>query len=240
MYRLYQKSELNFSLLWIGLYVLLYSLADAASEALGLAKVITAPTGLAMSAFLLCWLRRHDLTAKYGLIRFQGQPRRYLYFLPLIVLLTVNLWNGASLTLSPVETALYILSMLTVGFLEEVIFRGLLLKALCTDARHERQAILIASLTFGFGHLVNLLNGASLGPTLLQLLYASAVGFLFTVMFLRSGSLMPCIIAHGLFNSLSAFSRKPSMLFQTMTALLMTLISAGYALWLWHLPRKPT
>lgn len=47
-----------------------------------------------------------------------------LYYVPILVMLSANLWYGVSLNFSAVETVLYILTMLSVGFLEEVIFRG--------------------------------------------------------------------------------------------------------------------
>ena len=79
--------------------------------------------------------------------------------------MSINLWNGVTMKLSVLETVLYILSMLCVGFIEEIIFRGFLFKALCKD--NIKQAIAISSITFGVGHIVNLLNGKELIPTLL-------------------------------------------------------------------------
>lgn len=38
MYRLYQKNELNFSLVWIAAYIILFSTADNFSASLGFGK----------------------------------------------------------------------------------------------------------------------------------------------------------------------------------------------------------
>jgi membrane protease YdiL (CAAX protease family) len=81
------------------------------------------------------------------------------------------------------------LTMMLVGFLEELIFRGFLFTALRKDSL--KVAVIVSSVTFGMGHIVNLLNGAPLGETLLQIVYATAAGFLFTAIFLRGGSLWP-------------------------------------------------
>jgi membrane protease YdiL (CAAX protease family) len=67
-------------------------------------------------------------------------------------------------------------------------------------------AILVSSLTFGMGHVINLFNGAELIPTLMQIGYATATGYLFVVIFHKSKSLVPCIIAHSVNNSLSIFN----------------------------------
>ena len=64
--------------------------------------------------------------------------------------------------------------MINIGFLEEIIFRGFLFKMLEKD--NVKTAIIVSSITFGMGHIVNLLNGADLVPTLLQVCYALAIG----------------------------------------------------------------
>ena len=85
-----------------------------------------------------------------------------------------------------------------------MIFRGFLFKALCKD--NIKLAIIISSVTFGLGHIVNLLNGRDIPETLMQICYAVAIGFVFTIIFYKGKSLWPCIIAHGVVNSLSAFA----------------------------------
>ena len=96
--------------------------------------------------------------------------------------------------------------MLCVGFLEEVIFRGLLFKAIAKD--NIKSAIIISSLTFGIGHIINLFNGSGMNliNNLCQICFAVAVGFLLVTIFYRSGSLLPCIIVHSAINTLSTFA----------------------------------
>ena len=52
----------------------------------------------------------------------------------------------------------------------------------------------------------NLINGAELIPTLLQICYATAIGYLFVIIFRKSKSIVPCIIAHSVNNALSIFN----------------------------------
>ena len=230
MKKLYAKSELWFSLLWIIAYVVLFSLADSVSVGLGTEKIITAPLCVLMTVILLLWIKRNHLLSKYGLARIKVDHKKYLYYLPLLVLISTNLWGGFALRLSPVETVLYVVSMIGVGILEEVIFRGLLFKALCKD--NLKTAVVISSVTFGIGHIVNLLNGADFLPTLLQIVYATAAGFLFTILFHRSGTLLPCIIAHSAINSLSAFGAERSQALDLIAAAVLTVLSLLYALWI--------
>ncbi len=230
MKKLYEKNELTFSLVWIGAYVVLFSVADNLSEALGVAKSVTAPVGVLLALYLFFWIKKNGLLEKYGLCSFQGNWRDYLYFAPLLLIMTTNLWNGVAIELSAGEVLLHILSMVCVGFMEEVIFRGLLFKAISKD--NVKQAVLISSVTFGIGHIVNLLNGAEFLSTLLQICYAIAIGFLFTVIFLKGKSLLPCILTHIVVNSLSVFSARGSQLLDIVTSAALCVIPLGYALWI--------
>lgn len=236
MNKLYSKSELWFSLVWIVIYVALFSVADGLSADLGIEKVVTAPLCILMTALLLLWIRKNGLTVKYGLRTAKISAKKYLYFLPLAVLASTNLWGGFALRFSPLETVLYVISMIGVGILEELIFRGFLFKALCAD--NIRSAIAISSITFGIGHIINLLNGADFFPTLLQICYATAAGFLFTIIFHKSGSLLPCIITHCTINSLSAFGAERSAALDVVTAVTLTVFSLLYALWILRSDKK--
>lgn len=230
MKKLYQKDEIWFAVLWIVLYVVLFQNADNISNSIAFPKLITAPVALILSAVLYGFIRKNGLTAYYGLCPFKGNRKAYLYFLPLVVLCSTNLWRGVTMNLTIASSILHIISMCCVGFLEEVIFRGLLFNGMRKE--NEKTAILVSSLTFGIGHIVNLLSGADLLSTLLQVCYATAIGFLFTVMFLKSGSLIPCIIAHAVVNSLSAFAREGTDLFNTVTAVIITVVATLYSIYI--------
>lgn len=227
MKKLYENSQLGFALGWIGVYVVGFSLADGLSETLGVEKVLTAPLGILIAAVLIVWIVRSGLQEKFGLVKV-NDPKRFLYFLPLLLPVSMNLWCGVQLNMSVPETVLYVLAMLCVGVIEEVLFRGFLLRAM--SAQSPKWAVVVASVTFGLGHIVNLLNGADFIPTLLQVIYATTMGFLFTVIVLRSGSLLPCIAAHSLVNGLSAFSVEQQLAAQVVFAGVLTLFAVGYAL----------
>lgn len=230
MIRLYRKNELAFSLIWIALYVVLFSLADNLSLELGTAKIVTVPVCVVMIVFLIVWIVKNGLCEKYGLAKTEINYRKYLYFLPLVLIASTNLWGGVALRLSVLETVLYVISMLCVGFIEELIFRGFLFKAICRE--NVKRAILISSITFGFGHIVNLLNNAETLATLLQICYATAIGFLFTIIFYKSKSLLPCVFTHSTVNVLSAFAREGSQKGAILVSVALIMISVLYAVWI--------
>ncbi len=232
--KLYEKSQIMFAVAWIIAYVVLASMGDHISADLGIDKVVTLPILIAMSAILYFFVRKNGLMEKYGLCKPKLPAAKMLYYIPLLVLLTANLWYGIALNQSPLETVLYILAMFCVGFLEELIFRGLLFQAMARDGM--KAAIIVSSVTFGIGHIVNLINGsgAELLPNLLQVMYAMAVGYAFVMICCRTGSLVPCIIVHSVFNGLSAFANEAVMTpqRQILSGILLTVIAGGYALYL--------
>ncbi|MBR2612472.1 MAG: CPBP family intramembrane metalloprotease [Clostridia bacterium] len=232
--KLYDKSPLWFALAWIIAYCVLMSVADAVSAWIGVEKCVTLAVGVLLSAVLFLFLMKNKLLCDFGLCAPKSSLKSMLYYIPVLAMLSTNLWYGIAWNGEALKTTLYILSMLCVGFLEEVIFRGLLFGVL----RHENEkvAVLVSSVTFGAGHIINLVNGsgAELLPNLLQVIYATVAGFMFVMMYVKSGSLWVPIAAHGIFNALSIFADEAGATIERriLTALLLTLITGVYALYL--------
>jgi len=232
--KLYRKSEVWFAVAWIIAYCVLLSVADELSRLMGVEKAVTLPVCILLSGSLLLFIRKHGLWKKYGLCRPSVPAKKLLLYLPLVVIVSVNLWFGVGQNLSAAETVLYILSMCFVGFLEEIIFRGLLFQAMRKDS--EKAAVMVSSVTFGIGHIINLINGsgADLLSNLLQVCYAISIGFLFVMIFCKTGSLVGCIVTHSAVNALSAFSNEAAMTpgRQIFTAAVLTVIPLVYCLYL--------
>lgn len=232
MNKIYEKNELNFALIWIGIYVVLYSVGDSFSKSLGMEKVVTAPISILLTVILYLWISKNGLKKKYGICTFEGSAKTYLYFIPLVLLSSTNVWFGVCLNYTVLESILFVISMCCVGFLEEVIFRGLLFKALCKN--NIKQAIIISSVTFGIGHIVNLLNGREVFATLMQICYAIMIGFVFTIIFYKGKSLWPCIITHCAINSLSGFANRNDApeWHGIVTTVFLSVVSLVYALYI--------
>lgn len=209
MQKLYQKSEVWFSVLWIIIYIVGTSVADNVSRTIGMEKSVTLLFLAILSVWLFIWMKRNDLLPKYGICKTDIPAKKFLFYIPLLFLVSCNLWSGVKLNFSIAETILYVASMLCIGFLEELIFRGFLFKAMCKD--NVRSAIIVSSITFGIGHILNLINGsgADLLSNICQVIYAVAFGFLFVILFYRGKSLLPCILTHSVLNALSAFGVEP-------------------------------
>jgi len=228
MNKLYQKSELWFALFWIILYVVGTSLAENLSIALGTEKSVTVIFHILLCALMLFWLVKHGHTKTYGLCRPGISSKQCLFYIPLLLIISVNLWFGLALHFSPLETVFYVGSMLCVGFLEELIFRGFLFKAMSKDSL--KAAVIVSSITFGIGHIINLFNGsgATLLSNLCQVVSAVAFGFLFVILFHRGGSIWPCIVTHCAINVLSAFAGDMTDGREILTAVILTGTNIAY------------
>lgn len=200
MEKFFEKHETIICILLIVLYVIINSYC---MQNFGVENYKTTIINTIFSIALIVLIIMLKRTSYYGLTKVKN-PKKYLYFLPLLVIASINLWNGININNTKSEIIFHILSMINVGFIEEVIFRGFLFKMIEKD--NTKRAIIISAITFGIGHIVNLLNGADLIPTLIQICYAVSIGFLFAIIFYKSKSIIPCIITHSLINALSIFN----------------------------------
>jgi membrane protease YdiL (CAAX protease family) len=129
-----------------------------------------------------------------------------LWFLPLWIVASLNLWGGVEPRFPIPGQIFAVVSMALVGFAEEMIFRGFLFKAMLRDG-NVKTAVIVSSVTFGLGHIGNLLTGHALVETLLQIAFAVAYGFLVTMAFYKGGSLLPCILSHSLTDVFAVFAK---------------------------------
>lgn len=125
-----------------------------------------------------------------------------------------------------------VLSMLLIGYVEEVIFRGFLFKALIPKDGVVI-SVIISAVTFGIGHIVNLFAGQADLETVIQVFFAIGWGFIFTMVFYKSGSLIPCVIAHGLVDAFSKFAAEETSMMTGKIYMAATIVVAiAYCLYL--------
>lgn len=198
--KFFEKYETLFCMLLIAVYIAVNSVCV---QNFGNTSPVSFVVNTILSALLVCLILILKKADYYGLTKAKN-PRQYLYFIPLILIVSVNLWNGFNINNTASEIVFHILTMINIGFIEEIIFRGFLFRMM--EKTNLKSAIIVSSITFGAGHIINLLNGADFIPTLLQVCYAASVGYLFVIIFYKSKSLIPCIVTHSLVNSLSIFN----------------------------------
>ena len=253
MKKLYEKNELTFALVWIGLYVVVMNIAlqfcggfdDLANKTVE-QVLIPVICICVLAAVSTVWIIRNGLSEKYGLCRFKGSCQQFLYFIPLIIMSCVNLKNGLGLNAPGAVAILMMVNLAVGGYVEEIIFRGFLFRCLAKD--NLRSAIIVSAVTFGAGHIVNLANTEDTLGVLLQVCYAIVIGFLYTIVVYKGGSLWPCIASHMFVNGSSTFAleqgpfsnfvaavfgQASTDLVQICSSIFIMVVSGSYALWLW-------
>jgi len=200
MKKFFFKHETFICIILIFIYVILNSYC---MQNFGLTSYKSAFINLFFLLIIIIFIVKNDLLKYYGLSIIPSF-KKFLYFFPLLLIVLTSLLGGVTVNNSVKEIIFFIFSMIGVGFLEEIIFRGFLFKMM--EKESVNSALLVTSLTFGIGHIVNLLNGAPLVITIIQICYCFIIGYLFALIFYKGKSLWPCIITHILLNALSIFT----------------------------------
>ncbi len=203
MKKLYEKSEIAFAIFWI----VLYSVSMGTLRSLGDDSPYMTIGLIVISVLMFLFVRKNGLKEKYGLSGWPGNNRVMLWFLPLWIITSFNLWGGVTPRFPLPGQLFAVVSMAFVGFAEEMIFRGFLFKAMLKDGS-VKAAVIVSSVTFGLGHILNLFTGHELAETLVQVVFAVAYGFLVTMVFYKGGSLLPCILSHSLFDMFAEFASR--------------------------------
>lgn len=224
-----KKIEKNETIITIALIIIYLVSNSFCLNTFGSNDYRTAICNILLSTIIILFILLNRLVSYYKLDKIPN-PKKFLYFIPLIILMSVNLWHGISINNTIDEIIIHIINMIGIGFLEEIIFRGFLFQMLAKD--NIKTAIIVTSLTFGVGHIINLLNGADIIPTLIQICYATATGYLFAIILYKGKSLWPCIITHIVVNSLSIFNTTTVSVLNNIGPIALIVVSLSYAIYI--------
>jgi len=128
---------------------------------------------------------------------------KYLALIPMyLVMLGVLSLIGIDLTgTSAIDITLLFIAMLSVGFSEEFIFRGLLQSVFLKHFINHKNGIIwsifLPALLFGLLHLLNL-KLDNIAASISQVIYAFFIGAAFGAILLKTNKLIPLAIIHGL------------------------------------------
>lgn len=183
------------------------------------------------SVALIYHLIRYKAVEKLGFRKMEGGAgRSVLYFVPLFLIAFSHLTAGLALE----EGAAFVLAnlflTLAIGMAEEIYFRGIL----CSmwQGRGVVKAMLVSSILFGFCHLLNVMGGASLGATALQICFAFVYGMVFALIFMIGKSLLPCVLLHALHDLCSFLSADASLPFTIILGSVQFVILLAYFVYL--------
>ena len=188
---------------------------------------------------LVVWQQWRDV----GLNKLASGRSLLLTWLP-VLYIVAGLGLAVVFGLPPAGVLLWILfNTFLVGLSEELMFRGVLLQALRRTVSIW-PAVALTTLAFGAIHMLNVFMTGELRAALIQSAAAALSGLLFIALRLRTGSLWPCIIVHGLWDfatftlaaarsgEAQASSGGGPMTVMTFLPILLVLPNALYGLWL--------
>ena len=203
MKKLFDRNEITFAVILIIVYVVGSTIMSQLSDIIGTEFLAEAVFGIVLSAVFAAFIAKNGLAEHLGLSKPEVSAAKMLFYIPLPIIAGVGAIFGFAPQYEPADLAVHTVYMLFVGFLEEIIFRGFLFRGMAK--KNMTSAVIVSAVTFGIGHIVNLLNGYDLAENLMQIVYAVSVGFLLVFIFIRTGSLVPCIAFHSLNNILAGF-----------------------------------
>ena len=201
MRKLYEKKEILFAVLWIVAYCVVLGTirGNFGDESIYMLIAL-----IVFTAGIITFVKINHLEEKYGLDRWPKNMKKYLFFIPMWILATGNIWDGFGPSYHGTSLVFAAISMILVGFVEEMIFRGFLFRAMLSKDK-AAVAIIVSAVTFGIGHIVNLFTGQASFETVIQIIFAISWGFILTMVCYKGGSIIPCIIAHSMIDVLSLF-----------------------------------
>lgn len=167
---------------------------------------------------------------------------QWFLFLPVwIIALFPLIEAGSEITLATLFWGIIIGA--TVGFGEEVTFRGFIPNEMrgCSRA----STVFYSSLLFGMAHLIGLLSD-KIDPraVLLQAITATALGGLFMIVKLRTGSLWPSIVVHSFLDatalSITGINLEEALRFTPESLWFQGGVTATIMAWSWYIWPKST
>jgi len=231
-----ERHPFRFSLLLLVLLVLVQAAAVVIAGLAGLpASRVGLYTEIALALILVVLISRLRWWDAIGFRKLE-HPASLLIFLPALALPLGNLTFGITVTQLAALLGFAALAIAS-GFVEEVIFRGLMLRAFMPSGQWK--AVVIPAGLFGLAHALNVFAGSNPLAAAVQVGYALAIGFGFGAMALKSRLIWPLALAHGLGNSFAFVNGGQVGPQFFIVSSLYILLFSGYGLYL-MLQTRPT
>lgn len=204
--RFAERQPLIFSLLILLLLLFVNAAGVAVAQQIGLPpQTFNLYTEVALVVVLVILVSAMRWWREIG-FRKVDSSRTYGYFLPSLALVVGSLSFGVYIT-NPRALLVFAVIAAASGFVEEVIFRGLMLRAFLP--RGVWTAVMVPAVIFALSHAANVFAGADPLVTGMQILYALAIAFCFGAIAVKTRVIWPLVIAHALGNFF-AFINSPA------------------------------
>ncbi|USB34155.1 CPBP family intramembrane glutamic endopeptidase [Paenibacillus sp. YPG26] len=190
----------------------------------------TDPVLIAFIPIALVLMVYQTIRRKWAALGFESirniPSKNWIFYLPLVLVLGINCMNGFKST--SISSLLYFIGVtLLVGFVEETIYRGLILRTLL--AKGVTAAVTTSSILFAVTHILNALSGQSLWDTILQIVYALLVGLVLALLIIMNNNILPLITFHFIHNLIQFISPSNSFWYGN---IIVIAVIALHAIWL--------
>ncbi len=227
-----KKLSLTLTIVFIVVYVVLTNAGMLLSAELNMPYLGQNLLLLVFSGFLLLFTAKKKLTDTVGLLWVSSRDiKASLFYIPLVFIIISNGIFFFDVQKPVLEMLMIMVFMVFVAFAEELLFRGLLFKAI-EERSGSKTAVIISGVTFGFGHIVNLFTGYTGADQIMQIAVAVLIGIVLSLLFIRTKSILPGIVFHFLFNTASALSADVEPLYDYIMVGVIVVIGSAYLLYL--------
>ncbi len=180
---------------------------------------------------LLYFAVRHKTVSIAGFRRpKRGSSRQLLFYIPLFVIALTHFAAGPASGLGAGLFAAELFLSLSIGMAEEIYFRSIICNIWLEKG--PLKAMVISSVLFSVSHLMNIAGGAGTLATLLQICFAFIYGLVFALIFIRTESIIPCVLLHALHDMCSFVSSDGPANLNVIIGALQTVILVGYFVYL--------
>ena len=189
------------------LFLIVVGAGGAVSMMTGLDSRITLLIAYLLMAVGLGWvIFRKKRWIDFGFPSGRAAEKAKVYrYIPLFLMALLPLVVGLSTDLKWTDIGFVVGFMAVVAFVEETIFRGIVLKLLQTKGN--LVAILGSSLLFSGSHALNALAGKDWMQTSFQIAFALLAGVILATLMIQTNNILPLILYHFVNNTVSSITR---------------------------------
>lgn len=162
--------------------------------------------GLGMTVMTVAGLYVYKVWLKgeyAGSLKIKNTGRGLLMMLPVLLLTVPEIGRIGFEKVTPAGIVFAVLAALMGGVGEEAAFRAMPCAWLTKDKREGKDFLkhaALVALIFALLRLTDLLSGTSVVDTLLNVGYSYGYGLIAAAVFLRCGTILPCMIVHTLYD----------------------------------------
>lgn len=132
--------------------------------------------------------------------KIKGHSWMHIFLILFVIVIIANILSGSIGSLDPSFIIVALFATAFVGYSEELLTRGLLVRGARGSGLTEIKVFLIVTVVFGCIHGVNIINGQAIMTTIQQVVLAGLSGGVFYVLYRKTGLLAVPMVIHALFD----------------------------------------